>query len=411
MGQITSKRRSQRLQALARIPPSHVKLPGDLWREIAQFLTLAESFALEQSCKALRVLSIEHGLLPPFLDLARANARHGFKLVDDKFIQRLNLRKRWYPAQVLDLTKCCLITDKALEHIPCEIINELRLIGCRNVTAKAVEVFREASIAHQRRCPQFRKSREFSATSDYICAGTESPPRPSPERLSPERLSPERLSIDRTSPGSSPEKLRKSSLDSSCTKDDAKSQSTQFTESEMDVIEDIESDEDAVGRANVVRSQIVQEEEIKLSIELTSHTVEWKIDNFTKRCKRKQMRSITFQFGGHSWRGFLFPYGNKRYVTDDSHMSLYIENLTVGENISGLNSFATKFEFAVVNKDESKSIVHRSSDYFSFGAWMRPGPFDRGWHRQASWEAVKSDPHGFFPNDTLTLRLKLTPRP
>jgi hypothetical protein len=223
--------------------------------------------------------------------------------------------------------------------------------------------------------------------------------------------------LDRTSPGSSPEKIsperRKYSLskESSCTKDDAKSQSTQLTESEMDVIEDIDSDDDAVGRADVVRSPTIPEEEIKLNIELTSHTVEWKIDNFTKRCKRKQMRSITFQFGGHAWRGFLFPYGNKRYVTDDSHMSLYIENLTVGENISGLNSFATKFEFAVVNKDESKSIVHRSSDYFSFGAWMRPGPFDRGWHRQASWEVVKGDLHGFLPNDVLTLRLKLTPRP
>jgi len=313
MGQITSKRRSQRLQALANIPPSHVKLPGDLWREIAQYLSLAESFALEQTCKALRVLSMEHGLFPPFLDLARANARHGFKLVDDKFIQKLNLRKRWYPAHVLDLTKCCLITDKALEYIPCEIVVELRMIGCRNITAKAVETIREASVAHQRRCPHVRRStRDFSATSDYICSGTEfpgqesperlSPLRSSPGRLSPERLSLERLILDRTSPGSSPERSperRKYSVskENSCTKDDAKSQSTQFTESEMDIIEDIETDEDAVGRADVVRSPIVQEEEIKLNIELTSHTVEWKIDNFTKRCKRKQMRSITFQFG------------------------------------------------------------------------------------------------------------------
>lgn len=122
------------------------------------------------------------------------------------------------------------------------------------------------------------------------------------------------------------------------------------------------------------------------------------------------VHSPEFSFAGRRWQVSMFPRGNPRYTTN--FVSVYIVDKSLEQAVASgqaIRDFRCFFQIAALNRDDSLTIRKRCiNQAFTFGVWMRPGPFDRGFHELLSHERLGPD-EGFVVDQALTLEIVLKP--
>jgi len=138
-----------------------------------------------------------------------------------------------------------------------------------------------------------------------------------------------------------------------------------------------------------------------------SRTFQWSLKGFTMDPANtsipSKVYSEPFRFGGHVWRGLVFPFGNHfptRLPPTERWLSLYVENLTIKSN--SMPPIKIFFNLTIINRDDSKSITF--GDLIEFGNWMNP--VDRGFQRLISWDAIRND-NGFTTCNCLSFKIDL----
>jgi len=134
----------------------------------------------------------------------------------------------------------------------------------------------------------------------------------------------------------------------------------------------------------------------------SSFRIRWTVPDFAET--RTSVRSPEFSFAGMRWQVSLYPGGNVRYTT--KFVSVYIVNVSLeeaarqGQTCRGFRCF---FEIAALNRDETQTVRKRLvNNSFTFGSWMGPGPFDRGYHELLSHEQLAA---GFVVDGALSLEV------
>jgi hypothetical protein len=145
-----------------------------------------------------------------------------------------------------------------------------------------------------------------------------------------------------------------------------------------------------------------------------SFRIRWTVPDFAKHRQELELieflRSPEFWFAGRRWRINVYPHGNPRYTT--KYVSAYIVNVSLEEaarrGLEGRN-YRCFFEIAALNRDDSLTSRKRfGGEPFSFGMWMNPGPFDRGFHFLLDHELLGAD-SGFLVDGALTVEVVIKP--
>jgi hypothetical protein len=131
------------------------------------------------------------------------------------------------------------------------------------------------------------------------------------------------------------------------------------------------------------------------------YCVSWVIPKTSKIRDEVCVRSPEFRFHGHRWCINLWPKGNDKYVLNNAHMSIYIENTSMPiVNLNVRCKFRISLEVDVV--DQPRRVDSKTSgDSFTFGKWMLPC-CDRGWHKFGTPADLDHD---------IVIKIGLSPRP
>jgi hypothetical protein len=138
----------------------------------------------------------------------------------------------------------------------------------------------------------------------------------------------------------------------------------------------------------------------------SSFRIRWTVPDFAET--RTSVRSPEFSFAGMRWQVSLYPRGNVRYTT--KFVSVYLVNVSLEEAArqeQTCRGFRCFFEIAALNRDETQTVRKRLvNNSFTFGSWMGPGPFDRGYHELLSHEQLAA---GFVVDGALSLEVVIKP--